>query len=117
MTNITKLPDGSAFFVAEIDTNAPRGNPIKWNPGNKVVCDHRTGDIIQPDTEPAARGCAASLDKPVSPSGRCPYCGDRCYTRLWDNLVICDVCCTKYYLFKSCDCRVRPQRSGSATSH
>jgi len=37
----------------------------------------------------------------VSPSGRCPYCGDRCYTRLWDNLVICDVCCTKYYLFKS----------------
>ena len=59
MTNIiTKLPDGSAFFVTEIDTSATPCNPIKWNPGNKVVCDHRTGDIIQPDTdlERAKRG-------------------------------------------------------------
>lgn len=55
---MTKLPDGSAFFVAEIETHQPRGNPIKWNPGNKVVCDHRNGSIIQPDTdiERAKRG-------------------------------------------------------------
>lgn len=34
------------------------GNPVFWNPGNKVVQDHRTGDIIQPDTdrERAKRG-------------------------------------------------------------
>ena len=57
-THLPVLPDGSSFFVAEIDTKALPGNPIKWNPGNKVVCDHRTGDIIQPDTdrERAKRG-------------------------------------------------------------
>jgi hypothetical protein len=55
---MTKLPDGSGFFVADIDTSAKPGNPIKWNQGNKVVQDHRTGDIIQPDTnmERAKRG-------------------------------------------------------------
>lgn len=41
----TILPDGSAFFVAEIDTSAPAGPPIKWNPWNKVVQDHRDGTI------------------------------------------------------------------------
>ncbi len=48
---MTILPDGSAFFIAEIDTNAKPGNPIHWNPGNKVVQDHRDGTIIQPDTD------------------------------------------------------------------
>lgn len=45
MTQI--LPDGSAFFVAEIDTSpdqVPR-DPIMWNPWNKVVQDHRDGTI------------------------------------------------------------------------
>lgn len=55
---MTILPDGSGFFVAEIDTSAKPGNPIHWNPGNKVVHDHRNGAIIQPDTdiERAKRG-------------------------------------------------------------
>lgn len=41
----TVLPDGSAFFIATIDPNAPVGDPIKWNPWNKVVQDHRDGTI------------------------------------------------------------------------
>lgn len=57
---ICQLPDGSAFFILEVDTKrgARPGNPIHWNPGNKVVQNHRTGDIIQPDTdiERAKRG-------------------------------------------------------------
>lgn len=55
---MTILPDGSAFFVADIDTSRKPGNPIHWNPGNKVVHDHRNGEIIQPDTdiERAKRG-------------------------------------------------------------
>lgn len=42
----------------DIDTSVPPGNPIHWNPGNKVVHDHRDGTIIQPDTdiERAKRG-------------------------------------------------------------
>jgi hypothetical protein len=40
-----KLPDGSGFFVAEIDSSAPRPDPIMWNPWNKVVQDHRDGTI------------------------------------------------------------------------
>lgn len=46
------LPDGSAFFVAEIDASAPKPKAIfgqhpavQWNPGNKVVQDHRDGTI------------------------------------------------------------------------
>lgn len=52
------IPDGSGFFVADIDTSKKPGNPIHWNPGNKVVHDHRNGSIIQPDTdnERAKRG-------------------------------------------------------------
>jgi hypothetical protein len=42
---VVELPDGSAFFVAEIDTNAPPRDPIMWNPYNKVVQDHRDGTI------------------------------------------------------------------------
>lgn len=42
---MTELPDGSGFFVAEIDTAAPAGEPIKWNPWNKVVQDHRDGTV------------------------------------------------------------------------
>lgn len=55
---MTRLPDGSGFFVVEIDTTKKPGNPIHWNPGNKVVHDHRNGAIIQPDTdqERAKRG-------------------------------------------------------------
>lgn len=42
-----KLPDGSTFFVAEIDTSPDRPvrDPIMWNPWNKVVQDHRDGTI------------------------------------------------------------------------
>ncbi|MBP27864.1 hypothetical protein [Methylobacterium sp.] len=39
------LPDGSGFFIAEVDVNAPPGDPICWNPWNKVVQDHRDGTI------------------------------------------------------------------------
>lgn len=40
------LPDGSAFFIAEIDPNAkPPDNPIYWNGYNKVVQDHRNGTV------------------------------------------------------------------------
>ena len=43
---VSELPDGSAFFTAEIDTTAkPPSDPIMWNPFNKVVCDHRDGTI------------------------------------------------------------------------
>lgn len=58
MTNV--LPDHSAFFVGEVDTDPsrPRPHPIYWNPYNKVVHDHRDGSVIQPDTdiERAKRG-------------------------------------------------------------
>jgi hypothetical protein len=40
----TVLPDGSAFFVAEV--GEPRSDPICWNPWNKVVQDHRDGTIL-----------------------------------------------------------------------
>ena len=43
MSDTTILPDGSAFFVAEV--GEPRDNPICWNPWNKVVQDHRDGTI------------------------------------------------------------------------
>lgn len=51
MTDHTVLPDGSTFFVAEIDTSpegiarAAAADPICWNPWNKVVQDHRDGTI------------------------------------------------------------------------
>jgi hypothetical protein len=41
----TILPDGSAFFIAEVPVDPPTDNPIKWNPWNKVVQDHRDGTI------------------------------------------------------------------------
>ena len=41
----TILPDGSGFFIAEIDPDAPRPDPIRWNPWNKVVQDNRDGTI------------------------------------------------------------------------
>ena len=48
----TKLPDGSAFFIGSV-SNVREGtlNPVHWNPGNKVVQDHRDGTIIHPDTD------------------------------------------------------------------
>lgn len=41
------LPDGSAFFVMDVETdpNVPRPDPVMWNPWNKVVQDHRDGTI------------------------------------------------------------------------
>jgi len=66
------LPDGSAFFVMEVDTDMQANSPIAWNPYNKVVQDHRNGDILQPDTdnERAKRGlpipwCPEFADKEV----------------------------------------------------
>lgn len=56
---ITRLPDGSAFCVCDIDTSAsPPANPVFWNPGNKVVQDHRDGTIDHEATnlERAKRG-------------------------------------------------------------
>lgn len=58
------LPDGSGFFIAEIDTSpeasAARAarDPIMWNPWNKVVQDHRDGTIHHDRTneERAKRG-------------------------------------------------------------
>lgn len=41
----TVLPDGSAFFVAEISSEPNLSDPICWNPWNKVVQDHRDGTI------------------------------------------------------------------------
>jgi hypothetical protein len=54
----TLLPDGSAFCVVEIDTEADPGPPIKWNPYNKVVQDHRDGTIdhVATNIERAKRG-------------------------------------------------------------
>lgn len=42
-----QLPDGSGFFITEIDTSPdqPERDPIMWNPWNKVVQDHRDGTI------------------------------------------------------------------------
>ncbi len=59
MSKITVLPDGSGFFVAEIDPNATEpDDPVYWNPGNKVVQDHRDGTIDHDRTnaERAKRG-------------------------------------------------------------
>jgi len=43
---VTKLPDGSAFFVEEVAPITRRLEPpIHWNPFNKVVQDHRDGTI------------------------------------------------------------------------
>lgn len=55
---ITKLPDGSAFFVMDVDPNAPRPHSVHWNPGNKVVQDHRDGtiDFEATNRERALRG-------------------------------------------------------------
>lgn len=41
----TILPDGSAFFVADVPTGPNESEPIKWNPWNKVVQDHRDGTV------------------------------------------------------------------------
>jgi hypothetical protein len=46
---MNKLPDGSAFFIAEV--GSPRPDPIAWNPYNKVVCDHRDGTILRATTD------------------------------------------------------------------
>lgn len=57
---LIELPDGSGFFIAEIDTSADRelNDPICWNPYNKVVQDHRNGTIHHDltNSERARRG-------------------------------------------------------------
>lgn len=41
-----ELPDGSGFFIAEVDTSVrPPGDSVFWNPFNKVAQDHRDGTI------------------------------------------------------------------------
>lgn len=54
----TKLPDGSAFFVAAVPCGPNRSKPVKWNPYNRVVQDHRDGTIDHARTniERAKRG-------------------------------------------------------------
>lgn len=42
---IIEFSDGSGFFVAEVPTGPNDSPPIKWNPWNKVVQDHRDGTI------------------------------------------------------------------------
>lgn len=56
--NSIHLPDGSGFFVAEIDTAPNTRDPVCWNPWNKVVQDHRDGTIYDDLTnaERAKRG-------------------------------------------------------------
>jgi hypothetical protein len=53
-----RLPDGSAFFVDEVPVGPNLSDPIKWNPWNKVVQDHRDGTILHAETnvERAKRG-------------------------------------------------------------
>lgn len=54
-----KLPDGSGFFVVQVDTAKPdTRDPVMWNPWNKVVQDHRDGTIHHDRTnaERAKRG-------------------------------------------------------------
>lgn len=40
-----QLPDGSGFFIVDMEDFRPLENPICWNPYNKVVQDHRDGTI------------------------------------------------------------------------
>jgi len=49
------LPDGSAFFIAEVSTEPNTDDPVKWNPWNKVVQDHRDGTIHHVATNEARR--------------------------------------------------------------
>lgn len=55
---VTVLPDGSAFFVAEVSVEPRIGSTVYWNPYNKVVQDHRDGTIYHEWTNSArmARG-------------------------------------------------------------
>jgi hypothetical protein len=55
------LPDGSAFFVEEVPVGPNLSDPIKWNPWNKVVQDHRDGTVHHELTNVArqARGLPA----------------------------------------------------------
>ena len=42
---MNELPDGSGFFIAEVADHPAEGDPIRWNPWNKVVQDCRDGTI------------------------------------------------------------------------
>lgn len=58
-SGVTYLPDGSGFIVAEVDTSArPPRDPVYWNPYNRVVQNHQTGEIDHEATniERATRG-------------------------------------------------------------
>lgn len=56
---MSRLPDGSGFFIVDIDQTQPIApDPVYWNPYNKVVQDHRDGTIDHEATnlERARRG-------------------------------------------------------------
>lgn len=55
---VIELDDGSAFFIAEVPSGPNTSPPIKWNPWNKVVQDHRDGTVYHEETnvERARRG-------------------------------------------------------------
>jgi len=58
-TTEDQVRDALAKIDAALESAGPPPKPpIHWNPGNKVVQDHRDGTIIQPDTdiERAKRG-------------------------------------------------------------
>jgi hypothetical protein len=46
---------GTIVGHAMVDTSDPIDHPIKWNPWNKVVQDHRDGMILPLATELARR--------------------------------------------------------------
>ena len=48
-----RLPDGSGFFIAEVPDGPNLSPPVKWNPWNKVVQDHRDGTIHHEATNEA----------------------------------------------------------------
>lgn len=58
MTKHARLPDGSAFFVMTVPRGPNRSDPIRWNPYNRVVQDHRDGTIdhVRTNAERATRG-------------------------------------------------------------
>ena len=64
MSDVTVLPDGSAFFIAEVPVDSS-ANPIQWNPWNKVVQDHRDGTIIHDLTN--AERAKRNLPTPWTP--------------------------------------------------
>ena len=59
------LPDGSGFFVATVLGGPDMSDPVKWNPWNKVVQDHRDGTVYDERTN--AERSLRGLPTPWSP--------------------------------------------------